>query len=105
MPRRSATTNQKPMGPTAPRRRPGSNAEQASVPTPSPLEPVTALSKVLRQRELAMASRQGNANRAGRQRQQRNPVQAAASSAAPQPWKPPQAPASLAAACGLWQPR
>jgi carboxysome shell carbonic anhydrase len=40
---------------------------------------VTALSKVLRQRELAMASRQGNGNRAGRQRQQRNPVQAAAS--------------------------
>jgi carboxysome shell carbonic anhydrase len=83
MPRRSATTNQKPMGPTAPRRRPGSNAEQASVAMPSPLEPVTALSKVLRQRELAMASRQGNGNRAGRQRQQRNPVQAAASLSSP----------------------
>jgi carboxysome shell carbonic anhydrase len=49
----------------------------------SPLEPVTALSKVLRQRELAMASRQGNGNRAGRQRQQRNPVQAAASLSSP----------------------
>jgi carboxysome shell carbonic anhydrase len=44
---------------------------------------VTALSKVLRQRELAMASRQGNGNRAGRQRQQRNPVQAAASLSSP----------------------
>ena len=79
MPRRSATTNQKPTAPTAPRRRPGLSAEQASLAAPSPLEPVTALSKVLRQRELAMASRQGNSNRAGRQRQQRNPVQAAAS--------------------------
>ncbi len=83
MPRRSANTTQKPTAPTAPRRRPGTSAEQASVAVTSPLEPVTALSKVLRQRELAMASRQGNGNRAGRQRQQRNPVQAAASLSSP----------------------
>ena len=51
--RRRSSSNERPQAPTAPRRRSGSNGE---VP-PAELNPSSALSKVLRQRELAQASR------------------------------------------------
>ncbi|WP_411867108.1 carboxysome shell carbonic anhydrase [Vulcanococcus limneticus] len=69
MPRRPANSNQTrptPLGPTAPRRRPGSPVVQAD----AGLAPVRAFSKVLRQRELAQAARQGGS----RPRQRRNPA-------------------------------
>ncbi len=76
MPRRSAPRPQS-LAPTAPRRRPGAAPEAGVEPADaSSLAPVAAFSKVLRQRELAMASRQGNGR--STQRQRRTPVQLAA---------------------------
>jgi len=65
MPRRSSANNQRPLAPTAPRRRPGNTPpEAAPAAAPAdPLDPLSGLSdavlnnKVLRQRALAMASR------------------------------------------------
>jgi carboxysome shell carbonic anhydrase len=59
--RRRTANNERAMSPTAPRRRFGSNggAEAADQPL-AELNPTSALSKVLRQRELANAARVGN---------------------------------------------
>jgi carboxysome shell carbonic anhydrase len=64
MPRRPASNNQRPTAPTAPRRRPGIDpsptADQAAAGTAGAangLNPVSGMSKVLRQRELASAAR------------------------------------------------
>jgi len=59
--RRRSANNERPLAPTAPRRRPGSTpaAGQADLP-PAELNPTSALSKVVRQRELANATRAGN---------------------------------------------
>ena len=68
MPRRSAPRF-KPLAPTAPRRRPGTTpdpgTDQAEGSGGPGLAPVTAFSKVLQQRELAMAARQGNGRSSG----------------------------------------
>ena len=67
MPRRPASNNQRPTGPTAVRRRPGadgpSSTQSPVAPTGSDpgLSPVSSLSKVLRQRELASAARSRSA--------------------------------------------
>ncbi|WP_255082229.1 carboxysome shell carbonic anhydrase [Vulcanococcus limneticus] len=73
MPRRPTNSNQtRPtqLGPTAPRRRPGTPVVQSATEADPGLSPVRAFSKVLRQRELAQAARQG----ASRPRQRRNPA-------------------------------
>lgn len=67
MPRRSTSSASRPLAPTAPRRRaligsqPAAEQQQAVDPAKDSLTPVTAFTKVLRQRELARASRQGGA--------------------------------------------
>ena len=68
MPGRPASNNQRPTAPTAPRRRPGAaptaSADQSATSTPGAgngLSPVSNLSKVLRQRELASAARSRSA--------------------------------------------
>ena len=64
MPRRSSASNQRPLAPTAPRRRPGTSPAETPVSSSdNGIDPVSGLSetvlqnKVLRQRALAMASR------------------------------------------------
>ncbi|MFM8525652.1 MAG: carboxysome shell carbonic anhydrase [Cyanobacteriota bacterium] len=61
MPRRPAST-ERPLAPTAPRRRPSargatSTSEPGATSSPESLDPVSGLSKVLRQRQLAQAAR------------------------------------------------
>ena len=71
MPRR-LTPDRRPLAPTAPSRRSLTDSQalaadqQAADPNPQALTPVTAFTKVLRQRELARASRQGGRRPSGR---------------------------------------
>ena len=59
--RRRSANNERPLAPTAPRRRPGSSPEAGQADTPPvELNPTSSLSKVVRQRELANATRVGN---------------------------------------------
>ncbi|MFZ9566650.1 MAG: carboxysome shell carbonic anhydrase [Vulcanococcus sp.] len=59
--RRRTANNERPLAPTAPRRRPGqTEADNQTAASPAELNPASSLSKVLRQRELANASRVGN---------------------------------------------
>ena len=56
--RRRTANNERPLAPTAPRRRPGqTEADNQTAASPAELNPASSLSKVLRQRELASASR------------------------------------------------
>ena len=80
--RRRTASNERALSPTAPRRRFGSNggAEAADQPL-AELNPTSALSKVLRQRELANAARVGNSRSSRRAAESANAVQPVRSSA------------------------
>ena len=80
--RRRTASNERALSPTAPRRRFGSNggAEAADQPL-AELNPTSALSKVLRQRELANAARVGNSRSSRRAAASASAVQPVTSSA------------------------